>query len=131
MLPQARPALEALIQLYHDIGPVPLVLGCRYVRKSPALLAFNKFNRGLMVSIDGVDSQLSRAFFEAAPNRLDALGIKFTQHWGKTNHYTPERVASAYGPRVGKWQDARRKVLPTIADRKLFDNDYIVQRGLA
>lgn len=130
-LPQARPALEAMIQLYHDIGPVPLVLGCRYTRKSPALLAFNKYNRGLMISIDGIDNQLSRAYFEAAPNRLEALGIRFTQHWGKTNHYTPARVASAYGPRVGRWQDARRKVLPTIADRKLFDNDYIALRGLA
>lgn len=129
-LPQARAALEALIQLYHDIGPVPLVLGCRYVRKSPALLAFNKFNRGLMVSIDGIDSQLSRAYFKAAPDRLDALGIKFTQHWGKTNHYTPQRVAAAYGQRLTKWQDARRKVLPTVADRKLFDNEYMVVRGL-
>ena len=130
-LVDARPAIEALIQLYHDIGPVPLVLGCRYVRKSPALLAFNKFNRGLMISIDGIDSQLSRAYFAAAPDRLDVLGIKFTQHWGKSNHYTPQRLSAAYGNRVDKWKNARRKVLPTIADRKLFDNAYIVQRGLA
>ena len=63
---------------------MPLVLGCRYVRKSPALLAFNRFDMGLMISIDGIDSATSKAYFRAAPERLEAAGIGFTQHWGKT-----------------------------------------------
>jgi len=130
-LPDARKTLEILIQLYKDIGPVPLVFGCRYVRKSPALLAFNRFATGLMISIDGVDNQHSRAFFAAAADRVEAAGIAFTQHWGKSNAYTPQRVAKAYGGNLQKWLDARRKVLPTIADRAVFDNDYIKERGLA
>ena len=34
-LSDARRTIETLIQLYKDIGPVPLVLGCRYVRTIP------------------------------------------------------------------------------------------------
>jgi len=129
-LADARPALEALIALYREIGPIPVVLGCRYVRKSPALLAFNRFDIGLMVSIDGVDSALSRRFFAAAADRLEEKGIAYTQHWGKVNGYTPGRVKAAYGGNLDKWLAARRRVLPTAADRALFDNDYIVERGL-
>jgi hypothetical protein len=84
-----------------------------------------------MVSIDGIDSTLSRAFFAAAAARIEAAGISFTQHWGKTNAYTPARVAAAYKANVQKWKDARRQVLRTIADRQMFNNDYIAQRGLA
>ena len=129
-LPDARKTIETLIKLYKDIGPVPLVLGCRYVRKSPALLAFNRFPIGLMISIDGVDGPASRAFFAAAADRVEAAGISFTQHWGKTNAYTPQRVAKAYGPNVQKWLDARRKLIPAAGDRAVFDNDYIRERGL-
>jgi hypothetical protein len=129
-LPDARRALEALIKLYKDIGPVPLVLGCRYVSKSPALLAFNRFPTGLMISIDGVDNSASRAFFAAAAARMETAGIPFTQHWGKTNAMTAARVAAAYGGNVAKWRDARRRLLPDAADRALFDNDYIRERGL-
>jgi hypothetical protein len=130
-LPDARRTLETLIQLYKDIGPVPLVLGCRYVRKSPALLAFNKFDIGMAISIDGVDSAGSRAFYAAAADRLEAKGVDYTQHWGKTNAYTADRVKKAYGGNVRKWLDARRSVLPDPADRSLFDNAYIRERGLA
>lgn len=129
-LPDARRTLETLIKLYKDIGPVPVVLGCRYVRKSPALLAFNRFPIGLMISIDGVDGQTSRAFFAAAADRVEAAGISFTQHWGKANAYTPQRVAKAYGGNLQKWLDARRALIPAAADRALFDNDYIRERGL-
>lgn len=130
-LPDARRALEMLIQLYKDVGPVPLVLGCRYVRKSPALLAFNRFDTTLAVSIDGVDSQRSRAYFQAAAERLEAAGIAFTQHWGKVNAYTPDRVRRAYGANVDRWLAARRRVLPDAQDRTLFDNDYLRGLGLS
>lgn len=131
-LANARPALEALIALYREVGPVPLVLGCRYVRKSPALLAFNRFPVGLMVSIDGVDNGPSRAYFAAAADRMEVLRIPFTQHWGKTNAYTPARVRAAYGADVvDRWRAARRMVLPDATDRALFDNAYIRERGLA
>ncbi len=130
-LKDARKALEALIQLYKEIGPVPLVLGCRYVRKSPGLLAFNKFPTTLAISIDGIDNADSRKYFAAAADRLEALGIDYTQHWGKVNAYTKARVLKAYGGNVAKWLKARRDVLPDAKDRAVFDNAYIEDRGLA
>ncbi|HEX6376866.1 MAG TPA: hypothetical protein VFZ91_14235 [Allosphingosinicella sp.] len=130
-LADARRTLEALVQLYEEIGPVPVVLGCRYVRNSPALLAFNRFEVGLMISIDGVDSPVTRRYFAAAADRLEAKGIAYTQHWGKVNGYTKARVKAAYGGNVDKWLAARRRVLPTAADRAVFDNAYIAERGLA
>jgi hypothetical protein len=130
-LPDARRTLEILIKLYKDIGPVPVVLGCRYVRRSPALLAFNRFPVGLMISIDGVDNVTTRAFFAAAANKVEAANIEFTQHWGKVNAYTPERVKKAYKGNLQKWLDARKALIPAAADRALFDNDYIRERGLA
>jgi len=130
-LADARKTLEALIALYKEIGPVPLVFGCRYVRKTPALLAFNKFDIGLMISLDGVDSKNTRAFFAAAADRLEAKGIDYTQHWGKVNGYTKARLTKAYGANVDKWLKARKDVLPDAGDRILFDNAYIAERGLA
>lgn len=130
-LRDSRAALLALIDLYREIGPVPLVFGCRYVRKSPALLAFNRFDVGLMVSIDGIDSKLSKAFFRAAAERLEASGIRYTQHWGKANAYTADRIARSYGNDVRRWTDARNRLLPQPADRELFDNEYLKERGLA
>lgn len=131
-LPDARKTLEALIRLYKEIGPVPLVLGCRYVRKSPALLAFNKFDIGLMISIDGVDNSDSRAYFTAAADRLEALGIDYTQHWGKVNAYTRARIDKAYGKaNVEKWLAARKRLMPAAADRAVFTNAYMEERGLA
>ena len=130
-LADARRTLEALIALYKEIGPVPIVLGCRYVRKSPALLAFNKFDIGLMISIDGVDGENTRKYFDAAAVRLEEKRIDYTQHWGKVNAYTKARLDKAYGANVGKWLAARKQVLPDAADRAVFDNAYIVERGLA
>lgn len=130
-LADARRALEALIALNAGIGPVPLVLGCRYVRRSPALLAFNRFPVGLAVSIDGIDNRASRAYYAAAADRMDAAGIPFTQHWGKTNAYTPKRIRAAYGAKMDRWLAARRAVLPDAQDRATFDNAYISARGLA
>jgi hypothetical protein len=129
--PDARRTIETLIQLYEDVGPVPVALGCRYVRKSPALLAFTRFDTTLVVNIDGVDSQRARAYFQAAADRLEAQGIPFTQHWGKINAYTPERVKRAYGANADRWVAARKRILPDAQDRALFDNDYLRGLGLA
>ena len=130
-LPDARRAIETLIKLYKDVGPVPAALGCRYVRKSPALIAFNRFDTTLVVNIDGLDNQRTRAYFQAAAERLEAEGIPFTQHWGKVNAYTPERVKRAYGANADRWVAARKRILPDVQDRSLFENDYRRGLGLA
>lgn len=130
-LEDARKTLEILVQLNTDMGPVPLVLGCRYIRKSPALLAFNHFPITMAVSIDGVDSNSSRQYFAEAANRIEAANIPFTQHWGKTNAYTPARLQKVYGDAVDTWLAVRKQLLPDPADRAVFTNAYMEERGLA
>ena len=83
-------------------------------------------------SASTVSTARARApIFAAAADRLEAAGIAYTQHWGKVNAYTKERVLKAYGGNVAKWLKARRQVLPDDKDRAVFDNAYIEERGLA
>jgi FAD/FMN-containing dehydrogenase len=130
-LSRALDALDVLIDLNAAIGPVPLVFGCRYVRKSPALLAINRWDPTFVVSIDGVHNNASLAFFDAIPARMDAAGIPFTQHWGKTNGYTPARIGAVFGNGRSDWIAARHDLLPDPADRALFENGYLRRLGLA
>ena len=130
-LAKALETLDLLLALNGQIGPVPLVFGCRYVRKSPALLAFNRWDPTFVVSIDGVHNASSQAFLDAIPARMEAAGIPFTQHWGKTHGYTPQRIANVYGSDRDKWVAARQQLLPSPAQRKAFGNKFLRDLGLA
>lgn len=129
-LDRALDTIDALLDLNEDIGPVPLVFGCRYVKKSPALLAFNRWDPTFVVSIDGVWNNSSLEFFDKIPERMEVNGIPFTQHWGKTNGYTRQRVETAYETNFGKWVAARHQLLPDPADREMFSNEFMRLRGL-
>jgi hypothetical protein len=129
-LDRALDALDALLDLNSDIGPVPLVFGCRYVKKSPALLAFNRWDPTFVVSIDGVWNNDSLEFFDKIPERMEVNNIPFTQHWGKTNGYTRQRIEDVFGTDYGKWIAARHALLPDPADRDMFANQYLKARGL-
>lgn len=126
----ALKTIDLLIALNAEIGPAPLVFGCRYVKKSPALLAMNRFDTSFVVSIDGIFNAASNRFFAAIPARMEAAGIPFTQHWGKTNGYTPARTAAAFGGDLAAWIAARHRLLPDPVDRVTFTNAYMRERGL-
>ncbi|QFT76039.1 FAD-binding protein [Erythrobacter sp. THAF29] len=127
----ALATIDALIELNNATGPVPLVYGCRYVKKSPALLAFNRWDTTFVVSIDGIYNDDSVDFFDAIPAKMASKGITFTQHWGKTNAYDAARVRSAYGnANVNKWIAARQQLIPDPANRALFENALIRRCGL-
>jgi len=119
--------LDALMQQH----PAPLVFGCRFVKPSPALLAFTRFPTTMVVSLDGVFNDQSVAFFIKAAETLEQNNIPYTQHWGKVNAYTKARLDKAYGGNVGKWLAARKQLLPDPADRAVFTNAYMEERGLA
>lgn len=124
-------ALDALLQLNQQIGPVPLVFGIRYVRKSEALLAMNRWDRTAVISLDGVHNKAALDFLAAIPAAMDARGIPFAQHWGKTNGYDAARVQATFGADYNHWIAARHQLLPDPADRALFNNGYMQARGLA
>lgn len=127
---KALQTLDILLDLNADIGPVPLVFGCRYVKKSPALLAFNRWDMTFVISIDGIYNDDSLEFFDKIPEQMEANNIPYSQHWGKTNGYTAQRVRDIYGSNVDKWIAARHRLLPDPADRAMFENDYMRDRGL-
>jgi len=124
-------ALDVLINMNQQMGPVPLVFGCRYVRKSQALLAKNRWDPTVVISLDGIHNQASLNFLTAIPAAMDAQGIPFTQHWGKTNGYTAARVQAMFGADYNAWIAARHQLLPNATDRAMFDNSYMQARGLA
>lgn len=129
-LDRALDTIDLLLALNGQIGPVPLVFGCRYVRKSPALLAFNRWDPTFVVSIDGVYNDHAMAFLDAIPAEMEAANIPFTQHWGKTSGYTPQRIANAYGADRDAWVAARNQLLPTATQRDMFANQYLRDFGL-
>ena len=129
-LDRALETIDLLLGLNSQHGPVPLVYGCRYVKKSTAHLAFNRWDTTFVVSLDGVWNQTSLDFFDLIPAAMEAANIPFTQHWGKTNGYTPARVAAAYGNGLAKWKAARVRLQPDRQLRDMFTNAYLRERGL-
>ena len=127
----ALATLDALIELNEDIGPVPLVYGCRYVKKSPAFLAFNRWDTTFVVSIDGIFNSDSTDFFDAIPAKMAAKGIRFTQHWGKSNAYDAANVRAAFGnAAVDSWITARQALIPDAVTRATFANALLRRCGL-
>jgi len=130
-LPDALATIDALIELNDEIGPAPLVYGCRYVEKSDAFLAFNRWNTTFVVSIDGLANDDSTEFFNAMPAKMTDKGIAFTQHWGKTNAYNAAGVRAVYGDAVvNKWITARQQLLPDPTVRAMFANALLRRCGL-
>lgn len=127
---RATETLDTLIALNRRVGPAPLVLGGRYVWKSDALLAMNKWDRTFVVSVDGIWNKKAVKFFDAIPAAMESAEIPFTQHWGKHNGYTDARVRSAFGGDRAKWIAARHALIPDAGDRARFTNDFMRERGL-
>lgn len=129
-LSRAVDALDTLLALNRSAGPAPLVYGCRYLRPGDALMSFARWDPSFVISIDGVWNRTSKAFFKAIPDAMDANSIPFTQHWGKTNHMTEARITAQYGDRVTRFKAARERVFDDPALKRLFENDYMRERGL-
>lgn len=103
----------------------------RFVKGSKALLGFTKYPQSCILEMDGVESSSSRTFFSEVWNRLEALNIPYTVHWGKINfHLNAERVRRMYGNDViDKWIICRDRVLSPEA-RKVFTNAFMQRIGL-
>lgn len=82
---------------------MPLVLGCRYVRRSKAHLAMNRFDPTVVISLDGIHNQSSLKFLDAISSAMDERGIPFAQQLGKTNGYTAQRVRDRFGADYDAW----------------------------
>ncbi len=106
-------------------------LALRYVKGTSALLGFTRFEKTCILELDGVDSGLSRKFYQAIWDKLDQENIPYTLHWGKFNfNLTPERIRKMYGDAaVDKWIACRHALLDDQS-RKVFCNKIMGQWGL-
>lgn len=111
-------------------NPFPGVLSIRYVKGTRAMMGFTHFEKTCVMEMDGVDSGLSRAFYQSIWDRLEELAIPYTLHWGKINtNLSPARVRKMYGANVDKWIAIRHQLLDEPV-RKVFTNKFMQQCGL-
>jgi hypothetical protein len=113
------------------------LLAVRYVKASPALLAFTQ---GCIatpivatIEIPCVGSQRTRQAFDKIWDALDRSGIRHAFHWGQClpMNYDLARLEQIYGDRVQRWLNARHRLLPSAAGRRSFANGFLERLGLA
>lgn len=130
-------ALDLLVKLAREEGPIPGIYAMRFIRQSAATLAFSKFPVTCMVEIDGINwdaGQHDMISLEKFCTRMIEVlkdnGIPFTLHWGKNADWAfPGLAEHMYGKRVEVWKAERKKLLRPEME-KLFSNDFLKVAGL-
>ncbi len=124
-------ALDTLIAVHEEHGPLAGVFALRFVMGSDALLAFTRFERTCVVDMDGPHNKSSLKFFRHAWKAFDDAQIPYTLHWGKNNqHLNAERVRRMYGDDVDRWIASRERLLDAPT-RQVFTNRFMERCGLA
>ena len=124
-------ALDIVQAAFREGGPAPLIYACRFVAKSPGLLAFTRFDPTCVIDLDGLRSERALRLMEDIRQRFEAAGIPYAQHWGKLHGLTAERVRQSYGAGVDDWLAARGRLMPSEADRHTFSSAFLEGLGLA
>ncbi|MEO8763901.1 MAG: FAD-binding protein [Ginsengibacter sp.] len=122
--------IEEIVKI-NKKNPFPGGVALRYVKGTEALMGFTHFPKTCIIELDGVEAKVSRNFFKKVWDRLEALNIPYTLHWGKINfNLNPDLLQKMYGDNVVTWKDCRHKLLDEKS-RKVFSNDFMIQCGLA
>jgi FAD binding domain len=120
---------DMLIRLNATAGPFTGIFSYRYVKKSPATLAFTKFDPTCILELDGVVSNTTRNFYDAVWNELETRNIPYTFHWGKVNNLDGVKMQKMYGANMDKWIEQRNKLLPPES-MKIFNIQSLHDWGL-
>lgn len=122
--------LEEIIAMNQQTA-FPGVMGLRWVRQTAATLGFTRFPITCVLELDGPDARLTNQFLQRTWDRLDALGISYTMHWGKINFgLDGPRVRRMYGDdRVDGWLSARQRLMDAPT-RAVFTNEFMERCGL-
>ena len=130
-------ALELLVNLAREEGPIPGIYAMRFVKQSGATLAFTKFPVTCMLEIDGLiwdpkDNNIGLpAFCTRTIEVLQANNIAFTLHWGKNADWSfPGLIQYMYGNNAQEWI-AYRSALLRKETAELFSNDFLQDTALA
>ncbi|WP_310496249.1 FAD-binding protein [Sandarakinorhabdus sp.] len=108
----------------------PVILACRFVQRSPGLLAFTRFDPCCVLDVDGLDNKATRAVMEAVRATFDADGLPYAQHWGKLHGLTAARVRASYGSNLDRWTAARHALMPDKGERDVFSIPLFDHIGL-
>jgi len=108
----------------------PVILACRFVQRSPGLLAFTRYDPCCVLDVDGVDNEAVRNVMEGVRAAFDADGLPYAQHWGKLHGLTEARVRASYGSNIDRWSSARHMLLPDKAERDVFSIPLFDTLGL-
>ncbi|HEY4110185.1 FAD-binding protein [Puia sp.] len=122
-------AIGLLLDVNKTAGPFSGLFACRFVKRSPAKLAFTRFDYTCVMELDGAFSDTTYAFYSAAWKKLEEEKIPFTFHWGKVNELNIDRLTTMYGDNVQSWISARNKLLDTDT-RQVFTNATLKAWGL-
>ncbi len=126
----ASRVLEEIVAINQQM-PFAGAIAFRYVKGTTALLGFTRFATTCVLEMDGVDAAHTRSFLQKVWDRLDALQIPYTLHWGKINFIiSPQRVRRMYGDAaVDSWINSRNLLLDA-ATQQIFNNDFLHRAGL-
>jgi hypothetical protein len=119
-----------MLELNNTVGPFAGVFAFRYVKRSAATLAFTRFSPTCVVEIDGVDSSISKQYYDALWQALLDRNIPHAFHWGKMHNLNRETLQAIYGTGRDSWIEARNRLLrPELLS--VFNNETLQQWGLA
>ncbi len=102
----------------------------RFMKRAKGLLAPARFADNVVIDFDGPRSDVSHRSYRAVVASLDALGIRFTRHWGKTNDLDAARVARDYGDDYRRFRAAQRRIMTDPGDLVVFGSDCMAHLGL-
>jgi FAD/FMN-containing dehydrogenase len=122
-------AFDPLIEAFLS-GGGGTVVTLRFMKRAAGLLAPARFPDNVVIDFDGPRSDVSHRSYRAVVARLDAMGVRFTRHWGKTNDLDAARVARDYGDDYRLFRVAQRRLMPDMADIAVFRSDPLVHLGL-
>jgi FAD/FMN-containing dehydrogenase len=123
-------ALALARAAFKTVPGAPATFACRYAVGSPGLLSFVQYERTCILDIDGVENPKTRLVMEAVRTAFDQAKFPYSQHWGKLNSLTRDRVRASYGGKVDEWNKARAQLLPTAEERFVFSSDLLATAGL-
>lgn len=129
-LSSVEQVVKVLMEMNESAGPFVGLFAFRFVRSSPATMAFTRFSPVTCVlELDGVLSPETTGFYEAVWDKLEQLNIPFTFHWGKMSVIGPDRLRRMYGNNLDKFLIARSRIIePAVAN--IFSNEAMKQWGI-
>lgn len=120
---------DILFEVNKTHGPFAGLFAYRFIKKSPAKLAFTRFDYTCILELDGTSSDATNIFYNEVWRRLEEENIPFTFHWGKINQLNFDRINKMYGKDAEDWIAARNKLLSTDT-MKVFTNPLLQEWGL-